>query len=115
MSNEINRIFDSLNVPIQSNLLPTISDVIKAICFERKNKKVSKKDGINFVANKVFGLWKKTGIPFVSMRRVKAKVEEYFNRYDALFGSVPSRTKTKSNVKEFKVRHSDKFIWRQFV
>lgn len=80
MSQQINKVFGKINVQMPSNVLPTIGDIIKAVCFARKNKEISKKNAIKLVVNEVIELWKSVSVPTVSLKRVLFLVQKYFRR-----------------------------------
>lgn len=101
----INRVFGDLNCALPSTKLPLCADVIKAICFEISEKKVSKKDAIDTVSKQIIELWQCAEIPMVSKQRVRAKISDQYEKYYSVFKSNPIRINHTDKVESFKVKH----------
>lgn len=103
MNQNINRVFGEFDTPISPNVLPTHCDVVKAICYQRRENKITKKNAIKFVVKQVIDIWKSSGIPTVSFRRVSIKVETYYQKYDDVSKSDARRLNTKIKMDLMKV------------
>lgn len=100
-----NRVFGVFDCELPSTKLPTSSDVIKAICFEIKDKKNPKLSAIDSVSKQVNELWQRAGIPTVSKQRVKAKVTDQYKKYYSVYESNRIRTTYNALVESFKVKY----------
>lgn len=100
-----NRVLDIFDCPLPSTKLPTCADIVKAICFEISDSKISQKDAIDSVTKKVIELWQRAEIPIVSKQRIKAKISDYFAKYYALYKANSSRVAYNHQVQSFKVKN----------
>lgn len=96
-----NKVFGVLDCSLPSTKLPTCEDIIKAVCFERSDKRVTVKDAIDSVTKQVIELWQRADISTVSKRRVNARISDYFEKYTKL---CYANTNRDSNHESFKVK-----------
>lgn len=72
------KILDEFALQIPVNKLPTKSEIIKAICFEKETKKISYEAAVKIVVCQIDGLWQRSGIPYVNRRTIHQSVSKYF-------------------------------------
>lgn len=81
--------------------------IVKAICFEISDRKITKKNAIYSITNQVNELWQRAEIPTVSKKRVKAKISEYFEKYYSLFKANSNSSAYIDKVKFFQVKYAN--------
>lgn len=98
------KILDDFPSKIPTNKLPSNADIIKAICFERDSAgRNSIPASIKVVQNQVYGLWQKAMIPIIGKKRLRVKLNAYFDEYSKLCNSDTSRKSHKIKLNKFKV------------
>lgn len=83
--------------------LPTNSDVLKAVYFEKAHQSLTIKDAIAVVVGKIDDLWKKTTIPTVSKKITHRKTESYVQKYRDLMKNEYTKDINGFQAKFFKV------------
>lgn len=97
-------ILDEFEVEIPNSQLPTKSDVIKAIYYEKESQKINFDAAIKVVSGQISGLWSSSGIPAVSKRATECRAQVIWKKYRDICRIPASRPSRKSKEDLFKVR-----------
>lgn len=104
MSKDTVRVLGEFPCELHSSQLPTKADIIKAIFFEQKSKKIAKEPAINIVVHQINKIWQSAKIPTISLNTVRQQLKNYFGYYYRLSTCDSSRAKNEDHKKVFKVR-----------
>lgn len=88
---------------IPNSKLPSKADILKAILFEKENRKVSYDDSIKIVSGQVSALWQSSKIPAVIERTIFHRLTAYLKEYLKMCKIPSGRTNRKVKEDLFKV------------
>lgn len=95
----------------KKNLLPSNSEVIKAIYYKHYSHSVSYKIACKFVASCIAVIWQRSDIPVLNLRSIENKVQTFFDDFYKLATSDKSRKsfEIKFNTFNVNIAHSNFF------
>lgn len=106
MADEIIKIIDKRPADFRKNMLPSNSDVIKAIYLKHFEDRVSYKVACEHIAWCVATIWERVSIPVVQIRAIERRVERFFEEFYKLTTCDTTRSKSISKIDDFNVSFS---------
>ena len=103
MTTNIVQILGEPYLQLQQTKLPTVSDAIKAICYEQNVTKQTKEAAIKTIASQIKDIWAKANIPSVSILRIVQKLTELYDTLSKLSRAI-STSAIEERKASFKVK-----------
>lgn len=86
-------------------VLPTNSDVIKAIYFKANNQPTQYKSAIEKISKIVAVIWDRAEVPCITVKSIERKISTLFEKYKCMIKTHPSR-----QVNEFMIILDEKTL-----
>jgi hypothetical protein len=90
--------FNTTQLPTKADVLRCCLETRRSLGVQREtNKETTLKEILEIVSEKLEALWKKSGIPFVSHRRIQTMITSYHSQYTAMKTILCSKSMTQAS------------------